>query len=129
MNKPVNIYSAIVFELHPRIKDYIQQLNDDGQIDLDDDGYPYILKIDANGGNKICHMVRNGKRENFIMNTRKRKAGPVNSWSPEDGFRRIFGRRVISINTGGDQDGKRPERQMRSTVESIQRIVDQILDE
>ncbi len=128
MNKPVNIYSAVVFELHPRLKDYIQQLNDDGQIDLDDNGYPYIIKIDNNGGNKICHMVRNGKQENFIMNTRKRKAEPVLSWNPEDGFRRFFGRRVISIDTGQDQTGSRPERQKRSTVESLQRVMDQILE-
>lgn len=127
MNKPVNIYSAVVFDLHPRIKSFLDQLNDDGQIDLDDDGYPYIVKVDRNGPNHVCHMVRNGKMENFILNTRKKK-DPVCSWKPEDGFRRLFGRRVISIDTGADQDGKRPERQKRITPESVQRIVNQILE-
>lgn len=128
-NKPVNIYSAIVFDLHPRVKDFIDQLNNDGQIDLDDDGYPFILKMDNNGGNKICHIVRNGAQENFILNTRKRKADPVHSWNPEDGFRRFFGKRVININVGGDEEGKRKERARRTSFESIDRIVDQILDD
>ena len=125
-NKPVNIYSAVVFDLHPRIKDYIEQLNSDGQIDLDDDGYPFILKIDNNGNNKICHLVRNGRQENFIINTRK-KRDPVNSWNPEDGFRRFFGRRVISIDTKPEGGERRAERQKRTSVESIRRIMGQIL--
>lgn len=127
-NKPVNIYSAVVFDLHPRIKDYIDQLNNDGQIDLDDDGYPYILKIDNNGSNKICQIVRNGKQENFIINTRKRK-DPVNSWKSDDGYRRFFGKRVIPINTSTeDEGGKRKERAKRTSFESIDRIMNQILD-
>ena len=125
-NKPVNIYSAVVFDLHPRIKEYIDQLNDDGQIDLDGDGYPFILKVDTNGSNKVCQIVRNGRQENFIINTRKRK-DPITSWSPEDGFRRFFGKRVVSINTN-DDEGKRKERAKRSSYESIERIVDQILE-
>lgn len=125
MNKPVNIYSAIVFDLHPRIKDYIDQLNSDGQVDLDDDGYPYIVKLDNVGGNKICHIVRNGQMENFIINTRKRVKQPVVSWNPKDGFRRFFGKRVVSVS--GPDDSKRPERQKRSSLESIQRLVGQIL--
>lgn len=125
-NKPVNIYSAVVFDLHPRIKDYIDQLNTDGQIDLDQDGYPFILKIDDNGGNKICHIVRNGAQENFIINTRKRR-DPVNSWNAEDGFRRFFGKRVITI--GGEEEGKKKERAKRTSLESIDRIMNQILDD
>lgn len=129
MNKPVNLYSAVVFDLHPRIKDYIEQLNHDGQIDLDDDGYPFIVKIDTTGGNKICHMVRNGQQENFIINTRKRNADPVTSWQPEDGYRRMFGKRVIAINTAPEGAIKRAERAKRSSFESIQRIVGQILED
>ena len=128
MNKPVNIYSAVVFDLHPRIKDYIDQLNTDGQIDLDDDGYPYLLKIDTNGSNKICQLVRNGKQENFILNTRKRK-DPIVSWNPEDGFRRFFGKRVVSIDTNPEKTSARPERQKRSSTESFQRIAGQILED
>ncbi len=127
-NRPVNIYSAIVFDLHPRIKDFVDQLNTDGQIDLDDDGYPFITKVDTNGSNKICHVVRNGKMENFIINTRKRK-DPITSWSPEDGYRRFFGRRVVSVDSGEDQNGRRAERQKRSSVESFQRITGQILED
>ncbi len=127
-NKPVNIYSAVVFDLHPRIKDYIDQLNGDGQIDLDQDGYPFILKIDDQGGNKVCHIVRNGAQENFIINTRK-KRDPINSWKPDDGFRRFFGKRVISIDTSdGEEEGKRKERAKRTSVESIDRIMGQILE-
>ena len=129
MNRPANIYSAIVFDLHPKVKEYIDQLNNDGQVDLDDDGYPYLVKVDRNGANQVCHLVRNGKMENFIMNTR-RSAEPINSWKPEDGFRRMFGKKVIAIdvNPAGD-DGRRAERAKRTSIESIKRLVNHILDD
>jgi len=124
-DRPVNIYSAIVFDLNKKVKGFIDQLNNDNQIDLDDDGYPYIVKVDRNGPNIVCHLVRNNKLENFILNSRKRKP-PIPSWNPEDGFVRLGGKKVIAIAPSGD-DGPKRER-LKRTFESFERVVDQIFE-
>ncbi len=121
--KPVNIYSAIVFDLNKRIKEFIDELNNIGQIDLDDNGYPYVLKVEKHGPNFVCHVVRNGQEENFIINTRK-KRDPEISWDGNDGFQRAGGKRVVMINKP-DEVPKR-ERQKRP-MESFERITNQIL--
>ena len=129
MNKPVNIYSAVIFDLHPRISGYIDELNKSGQIDLDGDGYPYLLAVEKQGPNHVCQMVRNGNQENFIINTR-RKRDPVCSWDANDGYVRTGGKRVIQIDTGTrpeEQQTARPERRKR-TMESMRRIVNQIVE-
>lgn len=124
MNDPVNIYTAVVFDLKKKIKAEIDHLNDGGQIDLDNDGYPYLIKIEQSGNNHVCHIVRNGRIENFLLNTRKRRE-PIYSWNGSDGYIRRGGKKVISI--GSPEEADRRERQKRS-FESFTRIVKQILN-
>lgn len=133
MSKPVNIYSAVIFDLNPVLKRYIDKLRDDGQIDLDDHGYPYLLKVRRDGPNHVCDIVRNGKMENFIINTRKKKRGPICSWDEDDGYVRTGGKKVISIDDASGekpepskQNSKRAERPLR-TLESFKRITTDIL--
>ena len=122
---PVNIYSAVVFDLNKRIKAYVDELSSTNQIDLDDSGYPYLLSVDKNGPNFVVHIVRNGQKENFIINTRKRKP-PVTSWDASDGYQRNGGKKVVMVT---DQpEGSKRERSKR-TIESFERITDQILGE
>jgi hypothetical protein len=122
-DKPINIYSNVAFDLNKKIANFIEELNNSNQIDLGDDGYPYLISVNRVGPNFVVHIVRNNKIENFILNTRKRK-GPITSWSPEDGYQRRGGRKVVSVDTS---DGApRRERQKRS-YESFERLTDQIL--
>lgn len=124
MAAPPNIYSVIYYDLKPKVRELIQDLDDRGQIDYDSNGYPYVVKLDCKGSNHMCHFVRNGQVENFVMNTRKRQP-PLCSWNESDGYVRRGGKKVITVDTGGD-DGKRPERAKR-TFEAFQRLTDQIL--
>lgn len=124
MNDPVNIYTAVVFDLKKKIKDELDRLNDGGQIDLDDDGYPYLIKIDQSGSNHVCHIVRNGRLENFLLNTRKRRE-PIYSWNSGDGYMRRGGKKVITV--GPPEEVNKHERTKRS-FESFKRIVKQILN-
>lgn len=123
MNAPVNIYTAVVYDLKKRIKAELDSLNDSGQIDLDDDGYPYLTKIDQSGNNHVCHIVRNGRLENFLLNTRKRRE-PIYSWNHGDGYIRRGGKKVVNVDS--PDESKRRERPKRS-FESFTRIVTQIL--
>ena len=124
MDAPANIYSVVVFDLHPKIRELIDKLNDEGQIDLCDSGYPYLLSAEKTGPNYDVQFVRNGSQENFIMNTRK-KADPVRSWDPLDGHKRTGGKKIITVDTSGDKP--RPERARRPSMESFQRLTDEIL--
>jgi hypothetical protein len=124
MTAPANIYSVVVFDLHPKIRELIDKLNDEGQIDLCDGGYPYLLSAEKTGPNYDVKLVRNGAQENFIMNTRK-KADPVRSWDPMDGYKRTGGKKIITVDTGGDES--RPERARRPSMESFQRLTDELL--
>lgn len=124
MNAPANIYSTVVFDLHPKVKEFIDSLNELGQIDLSDDGYPYLLGVEKTGNNINIRLVRNGQQESAIMNTRKR-ADPILSWSHEDGFKRTGGKKVITVDTEGDKP--RPERARRPSLESFRKLTDQIL--
>ena len=125
MNAPPNIYSIVHFDLKPKIAQFIKDLDERGQIDLDDNGYPYLLKMDCKGSNHMCHIVRNGKAENFVMNTRKRKE-PLCSWNESDGYVRKGGKKVITVVApeGGEHRGERAKR----TVEAAYcRLTDQLL--
>lgn len=124
-NKLPNIYTVVVFDLKPKVKDYIDELNQRGQIDLDEHGYPYLLKVEQNGSNMICHISRNGKVENFIMPTRK-KRDPVCSWDEGDGFVRTGGKKVITVDRTGTAERPKKERPKRS-MESFHKLVDQLL--
>lgn len=126
MTAPPNIYSVIVFDLKPKIKDYIEKLNNEGQIDLDSNGYPYLIKVEQQGSNHICHIVRNGKMENFIMNTRRR-ADPIPSWDGTDGYKRVGGKKVVVVKTDTD-DKPRGERAMRRSFESFRRLTKQLIE-
>jgi hypothetical protein len=125
MNAPANIYSTVVFDLHPKVRELIDSLNSQGQIDLDDNGYPYLLTAEKTGSNYHIGLVRNGSQESVVMSTRK-KADPVKSWDPLDGFRRTGGKKVITVDTSGGDD-LRPERARRPSMESFQRLTDEIL--
>ena len=120
-----NIYSASLFTMKPKVRGYIDKLNKQGQIDLDEHGYPYVLKIEPQGTNTMCHIVRNGAAESFLMNTRS-KAPPVESWDRNDGYRRTGGKKVIMVTS--PQNGAKAERAKR-TIDSFERIVDQILED
>jgi hypothetical protein len=122
-NKPINIYPAIIFDLKKKVKDYIDELNDKGQIDLDDNGYPYLLKVDQQGQNILCHIVRNGKAESFLLNTRKRK-DPIKSWNEEDGYVRKGGKRVVVVKTN---NGKIRGERAKKSMEAFENIIGQIL--
>ncbi len=124
MDKPANIYSAVIFDLHPRISGYIDELNKAGQIDLDDNGYPFLLSVQRQGPNHVCQMVRNGAQENFIINTRK-KRDPVCSWDSNDGYMRKGGKRVIQLQSPAPEAPK-PERRKR-TFETFRRLVGQLI--
>lgn len=130
MTKPVNIYSAVIFDLNSVIKRYIDTLKDEGQIDLDEHGYPYLLNVRRDGPNHVCEIVRNNKKENFIMNTRKKKKGPICSWDENDGYVRTGGKNVITIDDEPSNEkntqNKRAERPLR-TLESFKRITNDIL--
>jgi hypothetical protein len=123
MNATPNIYSAVVFDLHPKVKAFIDGLNEKGQIDLSPDGYPWLLSVNKTGNNITVKIVRNGQQESAIMNTRKR-ADPILSWT-EDGYQRAGGKKVISVNTGVDK--QRPERAKRPSTESFRRLADQMI--
>ena len=125
MTAPANIYSTVVFDLHPKVRGLLDQMNDEGQIDLSDDGYPYLLSAEKTGPNYDIRFVRNGQQENIIMNTRK-KAEPVRSWNPSDGYKRTGGKKVITVNTSGDDP--RPERARRPSMESFLTLTDSILN-
>lgn len=126
MAAPANIYSVVVFDLKPKVKEFIDKLNNEGQIDLDSNGYPYLLKVEQQGPNHVCHVVRNGKQENFIMNTRRR-ADPITSWNPSDGYKRMGGKKVVVVSTDSE-DGPRGERAKRRSFESFKRLTNQILE-
>lgn len=120
-----NIYAMVVMNLHPKIRQFIDRINDDGQIDLDPSGHPYLLRVEPRGQNHVIFLKRNGHEENFIINTRKRSE-PLISWNPGDGFVRQANKRVISMDK--EEDGPRRERSMRKIpFESFERVVDQII--
>ena len=123
MTAPANIYSTVVFDLHPKVKAFIDSLNEKGQIDLSPDGYPYLLGVDKTGNNIEIKLVRNGQQESAIMNTRKR-ADPILSWT-EDGYKRTGGKKVITVDASGEKT--RPERARRPSLESFRRLTDHIL--
>ena len=124
MTAPPNIYSSVVFDLHDKVRELLDALNSDGQVDLCDGGYPYLLSAEKTGNNYTIQLVRNGNQESVILNTRK-KADPIKSWDPLDGYKRSGGKKVITVDTSGDDN--RPERARRPSLETFQRLADDIL--
>ena len=116
-----NIYTMVVFDLHPKVKDFIDSLNTEGQIDLDSSGYPYVIGVDSQGSNITVTMVRGGQQESFVLNTRKRRE-PILSWNKDDGFIRSGGKKTITFDNVKD----RSERKKRP-MESFDKLLEQIL--
>jgi hypothetical protein len=122
MERPLNIYSAVAFDLHSKIRNIIDDLNKNGQIDHDDHGHPYVIAIENVGGaNRRIDFIRAGKQENILVNTRRR-TDPIRSFNPNDGYKRMDMPRLPTMRIAAD----RRERQKRDTFESI---VDQIFEE
>lgn len=116
-----NIYPTIVYDIHPKIREFIEELDRGGQIDRDESNRPYVTKVEDAGKNRIVHIMRNGKSENFLIATRRRVHDPVLSWSPTDGF--VRPNKPEQTKAGS----ARPERQRRSSM--YESIVDKILGE
>ena len=124
MDASANIYSMVVHGLHPKVAELLAKMDTDGQIDYDNQGFPYLISAEKVGPNWVVQFVRNGQQENFVMNTRKR-SDPIRSYDPLDGYRRTGGKKVIIANP--DEDAPRPERRKRS-VESFRRLATQIIE-
>jgi hypothetical protein len=100
-----NIYHAIVFDLHPRIRETLDSLDQSGQIDRDETNTPHVVSVESPGASVYrCVFMRNGQPENFVMHTR-RKADAVRSWNDGDGF--IRQERVIDVAPSRKERDKR----------------------
>jgi hypothetical protein len=89
VNMSPNIYHAVVFHLHPKIKEFLDKLDLAGQIDHDEMNAPHLVSSDPIGPSTFrCIFMRNNRPEHFVLHTRK-KAEPVRSWSDGDGFKRV----------------------------------------
>lgn len=85
MSEHPNIYDAVVFDLHPRVKEFLDSLDQSGQIDRDDRNTPHVISIEKPTGSVYkCLMMRNGTQQNFVLHTRK-KVDPIKSWM-DDGW-------------------------------------------
>jgi hypothetical protein len=116
-----NIYHAIVFDLHPKVREFLDDLDRKGQIDQDETKAPHVVSVDSpNASVYRCNFMRNGQSESFVIHTR-RKAEPVRSWQPDDGWRR-----VVRVEEP-EPDGKRKERPRRSLEQTFEAIMKQIL--
>lgn len=120
MDANPNIYSAVVFDLHPKIKEFLDQLDQAGQIDKDEHNAPHVVSLDKPASSVYrCIFMRNGRPENFVMHTRK-KAEAVRSWQDGDGF--VRQERIIVAA----EPENRKERERRK-VNPFESIMEQIL--
>jgi len=120
-----SIYAVSVFDLHKKIKNYLDNLNSEGQIDLDTSGYPYLISCKRNGPNYIVEISRNNKLENFVLNPRK-KTDPVKSWNENDGFRRPEQKQKVMVQSPEEPNKK--ERGRRDVkLSMIESVVENIL--
>jgi hypothetical protein len=111
-----NIFNAIVFDLHPRIREFIDNLDKKGQIDHDSEtNTPHIMAVESPATSTFrCAFVRNGQPVHALIHTR-RKAEPIISWNPNDGYKR---KEIVVVGMG-----PRKERQFRA----FESIMEQIL--
>ena len=114
-----NIYPNVVLQLHPKLKELLIQYGQNGQIDCDNLGYPYLIAVKRLGNNVQAFIVRNGKLGSIIMNPRAKTQSPDLSWDPNDGY-------VAKTRTGPQiAASERRERPMR---ESYLHLVEQIME-
>jgi len=123
-----NIYASIIFDLHKKVRNYLEQLDAEGQIDRDSNGYPYLIKVEKQGPNFVVYISRNNRMENFVLNPRKR-AEPIKTWKTDDGFERQDHTNTVMIQKPVSTDGKvtRERRKVKPVV--FEHIVKGILDE
>lgn len=115
-----NIFHAIVFDLHPKIREFLDSLDQSGQIDRDETNTPHVVSVESPATSVYrCIFMRNGKPENFVLHTRRR-ADPVRSWMDTDGYVR---------QERKEEDGapSRKERERRKMNHTFESIVEQIL--
>jgi hypothetical protein len=121
-----NIYPAIVHDLHSKVRKFIDNLNLEGQIDLDSQGYPFVVNIVPLSGSFQVKIIRNSQYESFTLNPRKRTAKPIMTWNPDDGYvRPTPNKSKISID---DPEKKSTERKRRPAFEAFEHLVNGILE-
>lgn len=121
MDKGPNIYHAVVFDLHPKIKEFLDSLDLEGQIDRDETNTPHVLSVESPATSIYrCLFMRNGKPENFVLHTRK-KVEPVRSWRLEDGFRRAERPPSVEVISVKKERDRRKVHPFESIVEQILR--------
>jgi hypothetical protein len=114
-----NIYPAIVHNLHRKVREILDQLDLNGQIDRDEFNAPHVLQMDTPGPSVIrCIFIRNGRPENFVLHTRK-QADPFRSWKDDDGYKR-------KDHSEDKPETSRKERDRRR-VNPFESIMEQIL--
>lgn len=128
MESPNN-YTVIVFDLHPKVKSFIDQLAKDGQIDRGTDGYPYVISSSRDGDNIVTTISRNKKQESFVLRPRSRR-DPIMSWDPEDGFVSVPEEKTIQISEPTSKDGRLSQERAKRVPESvIKNMVRQIFED
>lgn len=126
MAVPHNIYAQVVFDLPPKIEEYLNKLKKAGQIDLDPrNGTPYVTNVTKVAPNFQVFFIRNGQEHNFIINTRKRR-DPIISWDASDGYERKDVDAERLVPEAPVEKGRR-ERDKR--MPSYQGMVERILGE
>lgn len=122
-----SIYAMVVFDLHAKVSEFLDHLNQEGQIDLDSSGYPYLIQCDRQGPNFVAKISRNNRMENFVLNPRK-KAEPRCSWDAADGYSRPASQNRAMLVQDPSEDMNRRERTRRVvSMEAVTEIVDNIL--
>lgn len=122
-----NIYPTVVHDLHTKVRNYIDELNGSGQIDLDKQGYPYVLEVNSVSGSFQVKIVRNRQVESFTLNPRKRIAKPIITWNPEDGYHRPAPKKQV-IQIDDPKDSRKIERKKRPAFENFESLVNDILE-
>ena len=122
MSDHPSIYAVSVFDLHNKVKSYLDNLNATGQIDIDPSGYPYLISCRRQGPNFVVQISRNNRLENFVLNPRK-QAEPIKSWNEADGFERAQHKQVVLVQSPDDptkqERGRRSASVKLSSMESI----------
>ncbi len=114
-----NIYHAVVFDLHPKIREFLDTLDQAGQIDHDETNTPHVVSVESPGASiRRCIFMRNGKPEHFVLHTR-RKAKAIQSWANDDGY-------IRKEEPKEDETKSRKERDRRAS-HPFESIMDSIL--